>query len=260
MKFGCFLLRVDGMREASLDDLMQVCEKGNRLFQPEGQKFLFEIETAIIDNRFFWLSCDYDDTTCFRDYVINQSTGEKEPNPRSKNQVEPRKQFFACYDTETHFLYIDDISRRATLVKYLSDSIQKDFQTNNIYASVDDFCEHIKYVKGFRYTQVNNLFSQCGDIFSQVSNIWGLDTPEKIQMKVDYGNVPVHKGRSLVERFSRDKEQFEDVIIIGCDDAGVEQTFDFSSIIKRIKINPSKDENGHYDPTEILRLLLLELK
>lgn len=112
----------------------------------------------------------------------------------------------------------------------------------------------------FRYTQVRNLFSQTGDIFKQVSDILGLDTPEKIQMKVAYGDIPVHIGRSLVERFHRNKDQFEDVIIIGCDDEGVEQTFDFSSIIKRIEITPQKDENEHYDPQEVRSLLLAELR
>lgn len=260
MKFGTFLLRVDGTREASLEDLKRVCEIGNKTFQPDGQKNLYVIETSIIDDRFFWLACDYDDAASFRDYVVNQNTGEREPNPRSKSQVEPRKQFFACYDTERYFLYINDLNRRPTLVNYLHDAIQKDFQINNVYTSVDEFCNRIKTIRGFRYTQVRNLFSQSGDIFKQVSDIWGLDTPEKIQMKILYGDVPVHAGRALIERFHRCKDQFEDVVVIGCDDAGVEQTFDFSSVIKRIEISPVKDENEHYEPEEVKHLLLSALR
>lgn len=260
MKFGTFLLRVDGTREVALDDLKRVCEIGKKTFQPEGQKYLYVIDTSIIDNRFFWLACDYDDAASFRDYVVNQNTGEKEPNPRSKSQVEPRRQFFACYDAEEHFLYINDLNRRTTFVNYLSDAIQKEFVINNVYVSVDEFCARIKCIRGFRYTQVRDLFSQNGDIFKQVSDIWGLDAPEKIQMKIAYGDIPVHDGRSLIDRFHRNKEQFEDVIIIGCDDNGVEQTFDFSSVIKRIEILPIKDENEHYEAYEIQRLLLNELR
>lgn len=260
MRFGTFLLRVDGTREANLDDLRRVCDIGKKTFQPEGQKNLYVIDTSIIDDRFFWLACDYDDAASFRDYVVNQITGKKEPNPRSKSQVEPRKQFFACYDTERHFLYINDFYRKSTLMNYLSDAVQKEFIVNNVYASVDEFCNRIRYVRGFRYTQVRNIFSQDGDIFKQVSDIWGLDTPEKIQMKVTYGDIPVHTGRSLIERFHRNKDQFEDVIIIGCDDAGIEQTFDFSSVIKRVEIFPRKDENEHYEPLEVRSLLLTELR
>jgi hypothetical protein len=39
------------------------------------------------------MSCEYDDAARFRDYVVNQETGEKEPNPRRKSQVEPRLHF-----------------------------------------------------------------------------------------------------------------------------------------------------------------------
>lgn len=260
MKFGTFLLRVDGVREASLEDFKQVYEKGVSTFCPDGQKYLYVVETEMIEDRFFWLACDYDDAASFRDYVVNQSTGEKEPNPRNKSQVEPRKQFFACYDTEKHFLYINDLNRRNTLTSYMSDSIRKKFVINNVYASVDEFCERIKSIRGFKYTQVDNLFSRGGDIFQQVSNIWGLDAPEKIQLKISYGDVPVHQGRALLDWFHRDKDQFEDIIVIGCDDAGVEHTFDFSSIIKRIEIYPTKDENEHYEPADVRTLLLAELR
>lgn len=67
MKFGTFLLRVDGTREVSSEDLKRVCEIGNSIFQPDGQKYLYVIEKQIVENRFFWLSCDYDDATSFRD-------------------------------------------------------------------------------------------------------------------------------------------------------------------------------------------------
>ena len=260
MRFGTFLLRIGGTRDAELDDLKRVCDIGPKTFQPDGQKNLYVIDTCIIDERFFWLACDYDDAVSFRDYVVNQDTGELEPNPRNKSQVEPRQQFFACYDTHTHFLYINDLTRRKTLKDYLSYALQKEFEINNVYASVDEFCNHIKSIRGFRYTQVRNLFSQNGDIFNQVSDLWGLDTTERIQMKITYGDIPVHTGRALIDRFHRDKNQFEDVIIIGCDDAGVEQTFDFSSVIKRVEIFPRKDENEHYDPPEIQQLLLAELR
>lgn len=67
MKFGTFLLRVDGTREASIEDLRRVCEIGNKIFQPDRQKYLYVVETQIVEDRFFWLSCDYDDATSFRD-------------------------------------------------------------------------------------------------------------------------------------------------------------------------------------------------
>ncbi|UTB40446.1 hypothetical protein [Faecalibacterium duncaniae] len=261
MKFCNFLLRVDGTREASMDDFQQVLKVGLRTYKPDRQKYLYSIEMDIIEDRFFWMACDYDDAVRFRDYVINKETGEKEPNPRSKEQIEPRQQFFVCYDCNTHFLYLNDLTRRSFLQQYLSDTLQKEFQINNIYTSVDEFCSKIKTIRGFQYTQVDNLFGRSSDLFAQVGNIWGQDLPSKIQLKVAYGDIPVHGGgRQIIDVFSRHKGEFENVVIIGSDDAGVEHTFDFSSVLKHLVISPVKDENEHFDPTEVRDLLLRELR
>ena len=244
-----------------MDDFQQVLKVGLRTYKPDRQKYLYSIEMDIIEGRYFWMACDYDDAVRFRDYVINKETGEKEPNPRSKEQIEPRQQFFACYDCNTHFLYLNDLTRRSFLQQYLSDTLQKGFQINNIYTSVDEFCSKIKTIRGFQYTQVDNLFGRSSDLFAQVGNIWGQDLPSKIQLKVAYGDIPVHGGgRQIIDVFSRHKGEFENVVIIGSDDAGVEHTFDFSSVLKHLVISPVKDENEHFDPTEVRNLLLRELR
>lgn len=136
----------------------------------------------------------------------------------------------------------------------------KEFQINNIYASVDDFCHHIKYLRSFSFVQVDNLFTKESDIFKQVSDMWGLDAPSRVQMKISYGDVPVHRGKALIERLYRDKNEFENVVVIGCDDSGMEQTFDFSSVIRHIEISPNRDRDERYNPTEVKKLLLEQLR
>ncbi|WP_294855267.1 hypothetical protein [Oscillibacter sp.] len=262
MKFSNFLLRVDGIRDASLNDCKEIVEKGLKIYSPEGQKYLYVVDTEIVEGRFFWMSCEYDDAERFRDYVVNQETGEKEANPRRKSQVEPRLQFFACFDTQNNFLYLNDFNRRSFLQQYLSDTIQKDFSIKNIYASVDEFCDRVKSIRGFTYTQVDNIYARNSDIFQQVGDMWGLDLPSKVQIKISYGDIPVHRGRTLIDRLHRykNKSEIEDVIVIGCDDTDVEQTFDFSSLLKHIPIQPCKDANEHYDPDEVKSLLLDKLR
>ena len=215
----------------------------------------------IIEERFFWMASDYDDAVRFRDYVINKKTGEKMPNPRSKEQVEPRQQFFACYDAQKHFLYMNDYNKKGFVEQYLSDTLQKEFKISNIYTSLDDFCKNIKTIRGFQYTQVDNVFSRGGTLFSQVGNIWGQDLPSKLQLKISYGDLPIHGGgKGLVDRICRHREEFEDVVIIGCDESGIEQTFDFSSVLKHFLIQPTKDENEHFEPDEVRELQLAKLR
>ena len=55
-----------------------------------------------------------------------------------------------------------------------------------------------------------------------------------MQLKVGYDDIPVHEGRALIDRFHRKREEFQEVIVIGVDDEGVEQTFDFSLSSKEL--------------------------
>ena len=54
MKFGTFLLRADGVREAEIEDFGFVREVSQRIYAPDTQKFLYEVDNEIIDNRFYW--------------------------------------------------------------------------------------------------------------------------------------------------------------------------------------------------------------
>jgi hypothetical protein len=261
MKFCNYLLRVDGVREASLDDFKRIIQIRPSTSYYSHKKYLYEIEIKLIEERFFWMTCNYDNTKEFRDYVFNQNTESKEPNPRSKDQIELRQQFFVCYDCQKNFLYLNDMGRRSFLQQYLSDILQKEFIIKNIYTSVGDFCDRIKTIRGFRYTQIDDLFGRNSDLFKQVGSIWGHDLPSKVQLKVSYGDLPIHEGgRGIVDILTNHREEFEDIIIIGCDDKGMEQTFDFSSVLKHLSILPTKDENEHFNPMEVQKLLLNELR
>ena len=156
-------------------------------------------------------------------------------------------------------LFVNDINKRSFLKKYLNDALQKEFLINNIYASVNDFCDQIKTIKGFKFLQVDDLFARSNDIFRQITNMFGLDAPSELQIKISYGNIPVQESRKLLDRFSKEKNDFENIIVIGCDAEGVEKTFDFSSIIKRIEIKIHKDVSGQYYANEVKYLLLSEI-
>lgn len=52
-------------------------------------------------------------------------------------------------------------------------------------------------------------------------------------------------------KMSKDNGEFESIILIGLDDDSIEQSFDFSSMIKAIEINPSKNENRRYAPHNV---------
>lgn len=260
MKFTTMLLDYEGTRAAKIDDFKCIPEMHSYIYQPPGQKNLYEIDTEILHDRFFWVSCEYDDAVRFRDYVINSETGERQPNPRNQKQIEPRQQFFACYDEQNLRLYLSSMNIKSIFQRFLSDTFQKEFQIRNIYTSVEDFCTKIKTIRGFRFTQVNNIFSRENEIFKVVTDFGGLDVPNKLQIRVDYGDTPLHKGRALIDKLHHKQDEFEKIVIIGADDCGIEQTFDFSSVTANIELSVQKDATEHYDPAEVKTLLLARLR
>lgn len=78
MKFCNFLLRVGGIREASLEDFRQVLSKGNRTYKPERQKYLYSIDMEIIDDRYFCVEHTFDFSSVLKHISISPSKDENE--------------------------------------------------------------------------------------------------------------------------------------------------------------------------------------
>lgn len=225
------------------------------------KSYFYVIEQEIIDDRFYWLYAAYDNADMFSDYVVNQKTGEKEINPRSKSQVEPRQQFFACFDSKVNRLYLNDIKRKTFLEKYLSQNLNLEVRIKYVYKSLDEFCKTVKMLKGFRFTQTRNLFTESNDLFSFMGNQFGQDLPKKLTLSVEYSSFPLFdKGKKVLNRLFECKSQFDDIIVIGCNDDGVEETYNLESIIQHIDINVKKDKNEHFDVNAVKETLLEKLE
>lgn len=224
------------------------------------KSYFYVIEQEVIDDRFYWLYAAYDNAEMFSDYVVNQKTGEKEVNPRSKSQVEPRQQFFVCVDSKDNRLYLNDIKKKGFVEKYLSERLNLEVRVKYIYKSLDEFCKTMKMLKGFRFTQTKNLFSEQDDLFYMMGNQFGQDLPEKLILSVEYSSLPlIDRGRKVLEKLFNRKNQLDDITIIGCNDDGIEESYDFESIIQHVDINVKKDQNEHYDVNVVKDTLLEKL-
>ena len=54
----------------------------------------------------------------------------------------------------------------------------------------------------------------------------------------------------------RESGEFEDVIVVGMDDNGLESTFNFSTLISSVEINVIKDDDYRYEPSIVKTLLV----
>lgn len=239
--------------------LMKDEEVINRIFQ-SGDVFdykneVFLIEKKLIDNRYIWMYCQYDNAKLYGEVIFDTRNDIKRKNTRNKNEVELRKQLFVSIDIEEQLIYISDINKKAALREYLFAELGTNIAIKNIYSSLAEFQKAVKFLKKVKFTQYKNIMN-VGDnesIFMQQVNYLGLDMPEKITMKIEYKDVLLEHIIDGIQRIKQNKDRglFEDIIIIGSDDNGIEHCFNFSSIIKSIDIDVTKRENDRYDEQEV---------
>lgn len=253
MKFKNFQLIIDG-DVPKKSDIQNIFNLGMSYEKNHGSDW-YEITKDIIEDRFLWLYCEYDNSKLYNENVLNGENDEKEANPRTKSQVELRKQLFICYDMNTNLLYMNNIDKRSFVKHYISYTLQKKVDIKNIYATLEDFQNAVKSIKTLKFVQLNNLMNRIPDsIFQQQANIYGLDSPSKITLQVDYAKTPVKEIKNALQNLKNKKQlgEFESIILIGLDDQEIEQSFDFSSIIKAIEITIIKNENSRFDPHEVM--------
>lgn len=256
MKFSSMLLYVND-EFPSLSVFKKVMETENHLYRSRNN--LYSIEQAIVDDRFYWVYFQYDNEFLYTNVVIDTIDNSEKTNPRPKNLVEMRSQLFACYDISRQMLYVSDYQKKGTITKYLNEVLQVPVATKNILTSVEDFVESVKYLKSVVFTQKKTLYTADNDsIFRKIPNLYGLDLPEKCKVHLDYGATPIGVIKNALRdwKLKRESGEFEEVIVIGTDDSGLENSFNFSTMIASVEIDASKDDNYRYDP-DIVRILLL---
>lgn len=259
MKFHAVLLYIDD-QFPDISIFRKLQEVGRGLY-PKGA-YLYSVEQKLIADRFYWMYFQYDNAKLYSDKVIDTEDNSVKENPRPKSQVEPRLQLFSCYDLERHILYVSDYSKKATITDYISEMLQKSAQTKNVLRSVDDFLNVVTQLKSVCFTQRRTLFTSKEDsIFKKQANLYGLDLPEKSKIRLDYGATPIGAAKNALRdwKMKRESGEFEDVIVVGMDDNGLENTFNFSTLISSVEINVIKDDDYRYEPSIVKALLVNQL-
>lgn len=88
-----------------------------------------------------------------------------------------------------------------------------------------------------------------------------MDLPEKSKIRLDYGATPIGAAKNALRdwKMKRESGEFEDVIVVGMDDNGLESTFNFSTLISSVEINVIKDDDYRYEPSIVKALLVNQL-
>lgn len=256
MKFHSLLMYInDGIPNT------QTCRRLMEIGPPSHRKgkFLFSVEKDFIADRFLWLYFQYDNERLYTDTVLDTVDNAEKGNPRPKNQVELRFQLFACYDLQRQRLYVNDYNRKTVVADYIADALQVSVYIKNVYTSIDDFLAVSKQLKSATFTQHRTLCTQDPDsIFRKQVNLYGLDLPERSKFHVDYGNSPIGIVKTTLQNLGlrRDRGEFEEIIVVGIDDQGFENSFNFSSMISSVEIEVHRNENDRFEPNSVRARLL----
>ena len=60
-------------------------------------------------------------------------------------------------------------------------------------------------------------------------------------------------------KVKREAGEFEDIVVVGVDDHGFEEVFNFQTAISSVDINVIKDDNGRFEPEAVKAALIVQL-
>lgn len=259
MKLNAMMLYIDD-RFPEIGDLAKMLEMGKSRFW-KGD-YLYVVDQMLIAERYYWLYLQYDNAHVYAPHVVDIMDDAVKENPRPKNQVEMRNQLFACYDLQDRILYISDYQKKTAVTYYIAETLQCDVKAKYVFSSVDEFLSRVTVLKTVSFTQKRNLFNMPEDsILRKVSSIYGLDLPRKSKVKLDYGDTLIGNIRDAMRdwKIRREAGEFEDVVVVGVDDRGIEAVFNFQTAISSVELNVIRDDNGRFEPDAVRAALVNQL-
>lgn len=147
LKFKALHIIIEG-HSSIYDDVKKIISFGKNKYEHNNEVFL--IEKKIVDNRYLWMYCQYENSKLYGEIVLDTEKEKQHKNTRKKNEIELRKQLFLILDTESHLLYLSDIAKKGAIKTYFSEELQADIIIKNLYSSLDEFQKSVKILKKFQ--------------------------------------------------------------------------------------------------------------
>jgi hypothetical protein len=227
------------------------------------EKVYYEIETDVIDNRFYWLSAHYGSSLPRSTTVYNSETKETQENPRQATQAETNKQLFALYDTQNKIFFISNSKKRGTLEEYLFAKIRQPIAIKNFYSDSETFIRTLKTVSQIRLVSKHSLFASTNDIFSESGNVTGLGAPDKLTLEVNYKEASKTDGFvGFLKNKLKEKEEgkIDFLYCAGKGEDGFGVIFNTETFTKKISFETNKNSNGLFIAGEIKAQLMVHIK
>ena len=247
----------------SIENLIGLLGKEN--FYSDSEDTVYEIDKSPEKN-FLWVCFEYGKPNPRSNFVINKAkNNEKEPNPRSNDQIETNSQLFCLYDEFSGNLYMSNSRKRNFLTEYLNDKLEND-QDNILIKRViidpDEFLNQLRTVEAITVGAKTDLLTMKGSLFEPVQHILGYDSPEKYELSAVFKAPLDTKLRKLFNMFRKEREDglISKFVCIGKDDSGLETIYNADNFTRKVSIRLGEEENGLYSKNLVKTELLNHLK
>lgn len=192
--------------------------------------------------------------------VFNFDTNEEEPNPRKKNQVEPR-QTFAIIDFKTSFVWISNSKKRTALI----DLFKEHFKTSSIIVKEiydeKQFIDMLKSLDNIKISAVPNLFSDAGILSKTLSEEINGYEASVATLSLGYNNrltnnFLIEKVKSIFEQ----KNSLKSIVIAGKDENNLGMLFNTEGFSRKIDIEAQVDEDEMFSAEDVYKKLIQKIK
>ena len=91
LKFKALHIIIEG-HNSIYDDVEKIISFGKNKYEYNNEVFL--IEKKIVDNRYLWMYCQYDNSKLYGEIVLDTEKEKQHKNTRKKYEIELRKQLW----------------------------------------------------------------------------------------------------------------------------------------------------------------------
>lgn len=236
-----------------LDDFKQ---KFNQLTESEFVGDKVHIYNYQFDTQYLKISFSDGSTFPRNPNVVNTTTNAIEPNPRKRDQIEP-KEYFALIDFETGFLWLNNGSKRNLLLNVLKKKFENSIVVLKNVFDQEVFIERLKNIDSMRITAVPTLFSKQNTLSAALAD--EIDQFEAIEAILHFRYQNLWVGNTLKEKIRsvfHDKSNFNKIMISGRDSKNNGIIFNTDIFSKKIEFKSLVDEDQMFDPAEVFFTLI----
>lgn len=216
------------------------------------------VETKKSGPFIFWYSAHGYGLPIASELLVKDAQGKvhSKPNTRQPNEIEPKNQVFAFYDTEKDYFYLSDSRKQGyfeELFNLATLDIGVTWEFLKVYKTAREFLATIQSIKKVTLVSEKDLFNREDYEFPLIKNF---GSPSSYELNVDFeqGKITDQVVWALEKLTGYVKQgRYQKLICVGDAGGDLERVFNSETFVERIQVHVSKNEsNGMYDANVVM--------